>query len=302
MTALTDPTSTRFENPGVVSHLSPVSNRVVRGLRFARAVLRSGDSWRDRATFAGEKLAQWSVRDDAHRLLVERRAGRDVCWEDEGDPEPLVTIRIPTASRVETLMERALPSALGQTYEHIEVVVIGEAASEAITRAMQKVRDPRVRYLNLARRGPYPDEPLDKWRVTGSLALNVGTALARGAWIAPCDDDDQLTENHVEVLLSAAKSRRLEMVYSVAEFEDAEGTWYPVGNQPLTWGAISHGSVLYSAALSFLSYSTTCYKIGDVHDWNLFRRMAEIGVRIGFVDRVTYRHYWSPFWSFETAT
>ncbi len=275
---------------------------IVRGWRFLTAVFRGNETWRGRVRFAGEKVSEWSARGDARRLLLERRAGRDVCWEDEHDAEPLVTIRIPTATRVDTLMDRALPSALGQTYDHIEVVVVGESASDSINAAMEKVTDPRVRYFNLPRRGPYPPEPMDKWRVTGSLALNVGTALAQGAWIAPCDDDDELTHDHVEVLLSAAKAARYEMVYSVAEFEDEAGAWNPVGSEPLTWGSISHGSVLYSAALSFLPYSSSCYKIGDVHDWNLFRRMAEIGVRIGFVDHVTYRHHWSPYWSLESTS
>src|SRR5207302_3257825 len=94
---------------------------------------------------------------------------------------------------------------------------------------------------------------------------------------------------------------RLEMIYSVADFQGPDGGWQPVGGEPLTWGAISHGNVLYSAGLSFLSYSLTCYRMGEPLDWNLWRRMSQIGVRIGFLNHLTYRHYWSPMWSLDPS-
>ena len=241
------------------------------------------------------QLELWRERIEARHdreLLARARAGRDVCWEEpDGEAEPLVTIRIPTYNRADALAERALPSALRQTYERIEVLVVGDGTDAATDRLMAGLRDPRVRYVNLPRPGLYPADPARRWRVSGSQAMNAGLLLARGAWIAPCDDDDELTEDHVEVLLREAKARRLELVHSKTETHFADGRLGTLGRAELTVGQVTHGSVLYSMGLRFLRYSDTCHRIPEPHDWNLWRRMRDLGVRIGFCDRVTYRYY-----------
>ena len=241
------------------------------------------------------QLELWRERIEARHdreLLARARAGRDVCWEEpDGEAEPLVTIRIATYNRSDELAAVSLPSALRQTYERIEVLVVGDRTDAATDRLMAGVKDPRVRYVNLPRPGLYPTDPLKRWRVSGSQPMNAALLLARGAWIAPCDDDDELTDDHVEVLLAEAKRRRLEMVHSITETRFADGSYGRLGRPELTVGQVTHGSVLYSMGLRFLRYSETCYRIPEPHDWNLWRRMRDLGVRIGFCDRVTYRYF-----------
>lgn len=259
-------------------------------MRIARAI-------RHRVTERGVdgQLELWRERLQAREdrdLLARARDGRDVCWEeDDGDDEPLVTIRIPTFNRSESLADVSLPSALRQTYERIEVLVVGDCTDAATDRLMAGVKDPRVRYVNLPRPGRYPTDPLTRWRVSGTQPMNAALLLANGAWVAPCDDDDELTDDHVEVLLRAAKSRRLEFVHSLTETRFADGTTGVLGAPELTVGQVTHGSVLYSLGLRFLPYSMTCHRIPEPHDWNLWRRMRDLGVRMGFVDRVTYRYF-----------
>ena len=53
-------------------------------------------------------------------------------------------------------MERAIPSALAQDHENIEVVVVGDAAPPETAAAIEELGEPRVVYENLAVRGPYP--------------------------------------------------------------------------------------------------------------------------------------------------
>ena len=243
------------------------------------------------------QLERWRERiEDRHaaELLTRARAGRDVCWEEPDDEqEPLVTVRIPTFNRAAQLAERALPSALAQDYERLDILVVGDATDRATERFMGSVRDPRVRFVNLPRQGLYPTDPVARWRVSGSQPMNAALLLAEGAWITLCDDDDELTPDHVSVLLHAAKTRRLELVHSVTERHAADGTVTLQGRDPLTSGQVTQGSVLYSMGLRFMTYSTTCYKLPECHDWNLFRRIQAIGAKVGFVDHVTYR-YWAP--------
>lgn len=232
-----------------------------------------------------ERLESFEER----RLLTEARDGRDVCWTEEANP--LVTVRIATYNRGQMVVDRSVSSALRQTYENVEVLVIGDAADSHTSEAVASITDERVRFINLPVRGTYPADPEHRWMVAGSAPMNAALALARGAWIAPCDDDDELSQDHVEVLLKSARAQRVEMIYSKARMEMAPGRWEVIGHPPLRCGHITHGSVLYSAGLRFMRHSNTSWKLAEPSDWNLWRRMQRIGVRIGFLDRVTYTHY-----------
>jgi glycosyltransferase involved in cell wall biosynthesis len=255
-----------------------VKRRVVR--RAQRELERYADSIRERLESREER-----------RLLAMARGERGVCWVEGTEPEPLVTVRIATFNQGQLVAERAIDSARAQTYPRLEILVLGDNCDEATARAVESVDDSRVRFINLPTRGMYPEYRAHRRKVAGTHPMNAGSILARGAWIAPCDDDDELTPDHVEVLLQAAKTRSLEMVYSKANSEVCPGEWRVVGAEPLRMGEISHGSVLYSAGLRFLRYSNTSWKLNEPGDWNMWKRMERIGVRIGFLDLVTYTHY-----------
>lgn len=235
-----------------------------------------------------ESAREWGDLREERRLLAMARAGRDVCWPDGAESEPLVTVRIATYNRGSVVAERALASAVAQTYQRLEILVIGDCCDERTARAVRSVRDSRIRFVNLPTRGLYPENPSWRRKVAGSHPMNVARHLAEGQWIAPCDDDDEMTPDHVEVLLRHAVGHRCEMVYSKAHFEESPGSWRTVGSRPLRMGDISHGSVLYSSGLRFMAHSNTSYKLHEPSDWNLWKRMEKIGVKVGFLDRVTY--------------
>ncbi|MHB8219926.1 MAG: glycosyltransferase family 2 protein [Acidimicrobiales bacterium] len=228
---------------------------------------------------------------EERRLLAEIRGGDDVCWARDDEPEPLVTVRIATYDRGELVAERAIASALRQTYERLEVLVVGDHCDQETAAAVAGVRDPRVRFVNLAERGLYPTEPSLRWMVAGSAPMNAALAIAQGAWIAPCDDDDEFTEDHVEVLLAEARRRRLEFVWSKARMEVAAGEWRESGGPELTSDGTTHGSVFYASQLRFFRHNENAWKLAQPGDQNLWNRMQRAGVRMGFVDRVTYVHY-----------
>lgn len=120
--------------------------------------------------------------------------------------------------------------------------------------------------------------------------MNAALVLARGRWIAPCDDDDSFTPNHVERLLTHAIENRLELVWSRTALRRGDA-WRVTMGPDLKVGHISHGSVLYSLGLRFFRHSNTSWKLGEPGDWNLWRRMRDAGVRIGFLDELTYLAY-----------
>ena len=250
------------------SHIrpSPGPVRLARGVRFrARAI--------------------------ADRLrLAELRAGRDVCWDEPEGDGSLVTVRITTYDRARLVVDRAIASAIAQTYRNLEILVVGDGATAETERAVRSIDDPRVRFVGLTR-SRYPADAERRWLVVGHEPMTRALGLARGSWIAPLDDDDEFTDDHVERLLSAALERRLEFVYGRTEVVRPDGSRGVVGEWPLRYGGLTHGAVLYSSHLRFMGYDAHSWLDGVPADWNLWRRMRAAGVQMGFIDDVVYRYY-----------
>src|SRR5204863_9260495 len=93
------------------------------------------------------------------------------------EPEPLVSVAIPTYDNHRLLRERSIPSVLAQTYQNFEIVVVGDAAPEEAREAAESFGDPRKRFSNLPYRGPYPQDPEERWKVAGVPPYNEGVRL-----------------------------------------------------------------------------------------------------------------------------
>jgi glycosyltransferase involved in cell wall biosynthesis len=251
-------------------------------------------SLRGRASVAATAARRWlqdrgEVPSNA-RVLQALRGGRDVCWSEQDAIEPLVTVRIATRDRPKLLIERAVASAIRQTYSHLEILVVGDDAGPETVSAIAEVRDPRVRFVNLPPT-PYPADSEKRWMVIGYGPMNHALDVARGAWITPLDDDDEFTPDHVEVLLREAVARRLEFVYGDTAVLRRDGTWGVLGSWPPRHGGLTHGAVLYSSALRFMKYDPQSWRLKEPADWNLWRRMLRAGVRMGYVPATVYRYY-----------
>jgi Glycosyl transferase family 2 len=234
-------------------------------------------------------LALELIHDDdpgARRRLRQLRIGEDYA-EAFTQPDPLVSVVIPTWDRVDTLIERAIPSALGQTHSNIEVIVVGDASPARVEQAVTALADPRVTFHNLTHRGPYDDDHYRSWLASGTPGLNAGVALARGLWIAPLGDDDEFEPNHVELLLGKARKRRLEFVYGRGRVLLPDGRETLLGEFPPRLTQIGLQAAVFHAGLSFLELELGHALFGKPNDWGLVHRMLRIGVRMGMVDETT---------------
>lgn len=249
-----------------------------------RAVRAGPRSWPERAR------QHLDVRNDRLRLAQARR-GEALVWSLDQEEEPLVTIRIATRNRGAVVVDRAIASALRQSYERTEVLIVGDHCDAASCDAIRRVRDQRVRFINLPAQGLYPGRPKDRWHVAGSVPMNVGLSLASGSWITSCDDDDELTLDHVEVLLNAAKAQRVEFIFSDTEVHYSETSNALIGDRLLQFRGITHGAILYHSALRFIRYNEYSWRLDEPFDWNMWWRMRQIGVVIGYLPQVTYRYY-----------
>lgn len=251
----------------------------------------------------------WSVRRDQRReveaeraRLARLRSESPIVWVKE--KPPLVSVRIATYNRGRLVADRAIASALAQTHENLEIVVVGDKCDDATAEAVLSVKDPRVRFVNLPERGKYPADPMLRWMVAGTAPMNHALDIAHGEWIAPLDDDDEFTPDHVEALLDACRARELEFAWGVAEMEQADGSWTKCGSEPLAHGRIIHASILWSSRIR-IRHDIRAWRLDEPGDWNVWSRMRDAGVRMGFVDRVVCRHYrerrevkvLAPYWS-----
>ena len=244
------------------------------------------ERWRTRHKRLPDRFNRYRVQ-----YLVRLWLARLGAQELYSEPEPLVSVLIPTYNRAKLLRDRSVVSVLRQTYQRFEIVVVGDACTDNTEALLHRMGDPRIRFQNLPVRGTYPEDPYLRWLVAGTVPGNQALRLARGRWIAWLDDDDDFSPNHLEILLAACLRKRLEFAYGVMEMEVEPGVWRNVGSYPPECGRICNASVLYGSHLRFLRYDTEVWRRDEPYDWNLWKRMWGAGVRMGFVDQVIGKHF-----------
>jgi glycosyltransferase involved in cell wall biosynthesis len=97
--------------------------------------------------------------------------------------QPLVSAIIPTYNREGTVV-RAVKSALAQTYENLEVIVVDDGSSDSTLRVLQQFEG-RIMVLRQQNAGP-------------SKARNLGASSSRGEILAFLDSDDEWLPDKIE--------------------------------------------------------------------------------------------------------
>jgi GT2 family glycosyltransferase len=126
---------------------------------------------------------------------------------------PLVSVVIPTHNRAATLV-RAIRSVLAQTYPAFELLIVDDASTDDTAAHVAPYLGARVRLHRQARnRG-------------AAATRNTGIALARGAYVALLDSDDEWLPEKLacQVALFQAGPADLGLVYA--------GLWQVVDGRP----------------------------------------------------------------------
>ena len=234
-------------------------------------------------------LNNWRERRKNKILL---KIAREEVKESVRDRKPLVSVEIPTYNRGKILVERTIPSVLKQTYQNFEIIIVGDHCTDNTEELLKRIDDKRLKFYNLPKRGDYPTNPIDQWAVAGVKPANKAIELCTGAWIARLDDDDEFSKDHIETLLNFVLEHDYEMVYGKVEREIKPNEWVEMGSYPLRYARICHSSVLRNSKLKFFKYDINAWKYGETDDWNMWRRMKEAGVRIGFIDKIVGKQHW----------
>lgn len=206
------------------------------------------------------------------------------------DPDPLVSVVIPTYDNNELLLTRSLPSVLAQTYEKLDVIVVGDAVAPAVGAAVRDLGDPRVRFMNLTHRIPHPD-PVRQWLI-GSVAARVaGQDRTRGTWLMDFDDDDHLRPTAVERGLALAREHRLEVTYGPMAFHWPDGRVETIAEYPPALGRFATQGALMHGGLRFFERSPAAAIFDTPNDWFRTEAMLRAGVRFGMHDEITVDYF-----------
>jgi hypothetical protein len=233
-------------------------------------------------------------------LYADEAGDRRRLAEVRADPEydlafsedtPLVTVIIPTHLNWDSLRNRAIPSVLAQTYERLEILVVGDDAPPEAAAALKRFSDDRIRFINLPMRGPYPDDVDARWLVSGVAPYDAGLNAATGRWIAPFADDDAFRPDAIESVLDAARSECHELCYGLNEVHKRNGLRQTLGVFPPRLGQTALQGGVYHAGLRIFEQLLGAHAFGIPNDWLMLRRMLHAGVRVGFLDQIVADYF-----------
>jgi Glycosyl transferase family 2 len=231
---------------------------------------------------------------DNRRRLYNLRA--DPAYDEPFmDPDPLVSITVATIGR-SALADRALPSLLGQTHTHLEVIVVGDDASPEVAEAVAAIGDARVHYANLSQRITAHTDPRRHWLAGSTMARNEATRRATGRWLMHFDDDDYLRPGAIAALLEMARERRSEVIYGGFEEHRPDGQSSTGVGFPPRLGCFSWAGALVHGGLRFFERELVAADLEMPGDMYLLERMLRAGVRFASREEVVLDYFPSTLW------
>lgn len=183
--------------------------------------------------------------------------------------DPTVSVIIPTYNRKALLM-RAVESALQQTCQDIEILVMDDGSTDGTEKMFSSVQNPRVHYYRLPHKG-------------ACAARNAGMDYAKGTYIAFLDSDDTWRSDKLEVQQHQLEASGADVVFSAFVRHDGqEDTVYPPSNVPE--GRITYKQLLGGNLVSTQTIfgRTECMKkvrfdtqFPRMQDWEFAIRVAK---------------------------
>ena len=204
---------------------------------------------------------------------------------------PLVSIVIATYNRSSILINRTLPAIFKQTYSNIEVIVVGDCVIDNTVEELSKIKDTRLKFINLKKRTKYPTSSLERWMVAGSVPRNIGVELALGEWIYIISDDDILLPECIEKMVRFSENKNLESISaSYKSYENGVEKVFTARDVEKTLGFYMSGipAWMYRKYLSFFKWNKFSWKNkwNRPCDYDLQHRMNKAGVKMGYLDEI----------------
>ena len=205
----------------------------------------------------------------------------------------VVSVVMSTYNRNDLLFGRSLASVLRQTVQRFEVHLVSDgmrgAELDELEQRVEALRDPRVKHWK-GHRQTYPDDPGQKWMVLGLNARNLALDHAQGDLVAHLDDDDEWTDDHLEVLIRTINDTGVDFVYGMSQYHWPDGHLQFAGAWPPGHFQFCDGAQLYRNGMGY-RYDPRCIERGLPEDGDMWDRMVEGGVQFAFLERLVHHYY-----------
>jgi len=133
---------------------------------------------------------------------------------------PVISIIMATYNR-SNIISYAIRSALHQSFQEWELIVVGDACTDDTEAVVNSISDPRIRFVNLSQNCGDQSGP-----------NNFGASMARGKWIAYLNHDDLWFPDHLQICLDAATKDNLEMVCTMEAIISPKGSIHLLHGAP----------------------------------------------------------------------
>jgi glycosyltransferase involved in cell wall biosynthesis len=213
-------------------------------------------------------------------------------WRRTPLPErPLVSVLTATYNRGELLTSRCIPSVLEQSYDNLELIVVGDGCTDETEELVAAIDDPRLRFVNLPRRAAYPSDGSNRWMVAGGVPTNEALGMARGELIAHLDDDDEYLPDRLRRLVEFMGANDCDLVWHPFWWESGAGHWRLEEAERFARGHVTNLSVMYRSWFTRFRSEPDTYRLSEPGDWNRFRRMAHVAPVVKRYPEPLSRHY-----------
>ena len=190
--------------------------------------------------------------------------------------QPLVSVITVTRNRG-LLLERCIKSVLGQTYQHIEHLIVDGASTDNTKEVVGAIEDPRLRFIGLEENLPVLD------------TIDYAFEISKGEYICFLDSDDEYLPTKVEkeVKLIESLAKEYGMVYCWMTYYDSSAKNKVIReHKPTLRGFVPDGNMaepLVSGTPLYLFKRDIFKKLGGwnkelpcISDWELAVRCTQI--------------------------
>jgi glycosyltransferase involved in cell wall biosynthesis len=205
--------------------------------------------------------------------------------------KPLVSVCIATYNRADLLAGRCLRSLCNQTWDNLEMIVVGDGCTDHTEEAVAALKDPRIRFVNRPQRSAYPEHPHLCWMVGGAEPFNQALDMAHGHFITHLDDDDEHVPHRVEALLRLIRAERADVLWHPFDYETSSGKWKREEARSFRRGQATTSSVFYHAWFKRIPWDSLAYQYREPADWNRFRKFRFLAARTARHPDSLLRHY-----------
>lgn len=112
----------------------------------------------------------------------------------------LVSIIIP-AYNAQNTIEKTIQSALNQTYNNIEIIVVNDGSTDTTEEVVASMKDTKIKLYSQSNKGP-------------SAARNFGAKKAKGEYLSFLDADDTWLENKIETEIKLILKKNISCIIS----------------------------------------------------------------------------------------